>query len=75
MEDGERLKQFLIALGGVSEVSRCLGHKHHTTVTDWVKRGRIPHWWFERIQKVAGAKGVKLPSWLLKDMKARGLEV
>lgn len=49
------------AFGGLSAMSRALGHKHVTTVHGWKVRGRIPSWRWPEIREAAEAQGIELP--------------
>jgi hypothetical protein len=49
------------AFGGVTALSRALGHKNATTVQGWKKSDKIPPWRHKAIVDAAAEVGVKLP--------------
>lgn len=57
-------------LGGISAVSKELGHPFRTTVQYWYDNGRIPNWRLAEIKELAARKGVRLPKELLTQRKS-----
>ena len=52
------IRSVITALGGLSAVSRGLGHKHPTTVQGWWERGVIPAQQQKRILDLAARRNV-----------------
>jgi hypothetical protein len=70
-----KIQRFLQEMGGAKAVSEGLKNASPTTVYSWVTRGNIPSWRLEPLHKLAQAKNVKVPGWVLKQMKELDLTV
>jgi len=55
------IRSLIDELGGVTEVARELGHKHHTTVQAWHRTGKLPQWRKAEVVALARRKKVSVP--------------
>jgi hypothetical protein len=55
------IESVIACFGGMSALSRALGHKNPTTVQGWKLSGRIPAWRRSEIVTAAQRLGVILP--------------
>ena len=53
-------KKIIDAFGGTHSLKRVLGHRHHTTISGWLKRGTVPQVHHPRIWEEAQARGINL---------------
>lgn len=49
------------AFGGLTKATKALGHRTHSTIYSWVRKGRIPHWRHAEIVEAADREGVQIP--------------
>jgi len=62
MENAQPSQARLIvdAFGGSHALKRVLGHRHHTTISGWLRRGTVPQSHHVRIWEEAQARGIGL---------------
>ncbi|WP_408734774.1 carph-isopro domain-containing protein [Komagataeibacter europaeus] len=57
------------AFGGLTKATKALGHRTHSTIYSWVRKGRIPHWRHAEIVRAADREGVEIPNDLFRGVK------
>lgn len=55
--------------GGVTALSRLLGHKNRTVVQYWAEKGAIPRWRWPEVVQVARKKRLKITLQSFEGMK------
>ena len=53
-------RKIIDAFGGIHPLKRVLGHRHHTTISGWIKRGTIPQVHHVKIWEEAQARDINL---------------
>ena len=56
----KNIEKVIERFGGVTKMSRMLGHKHVTTVHAWKRAGRSPKWRIYEIRAAAIYHGIKV---------------
>lgn len=46
----KQVEELVRAFGGLTAMSRALGHRHPSTVQGWLTRGAVPYWRFNEIR-------------------------
>lgn len=63
------VEEIIGEFGGLTEMSRKLGHQHPTTVQGWKNSGRIPSWRAPEIRDAATRLGLERVLTLLDESK------
>ena len=71
IEYRNRVQRVVDALGGMSAMSRALGHANPTTVQGWIKRGQIPWWHHEAVCKILRTRKITLPARTMKCLQSK----
>ena len=50
--------------GGMTPMSKALGHRHPTTVQGWLNSGRIPRWRRHEVKVAADREGVDIAKFM-----------
>jgi len=58
-----RVTSLVSAFGGNVKMAKAIGHRRHTTIQQWLARGKIPGWRYREIEEGAAKAGVTLPRW------------